>query len=101
MSGSGNCTGRDTATEAGTSKRSALRTNDNELDFEYAAGLPAVHHDVDGALSESVHEVHKEGEGGVGALSRGTAFTTPERRLAGRVYFALGSVSLHFGAWPS
>ena len=101
MSGSGRCNGRDTAAEAGTSKRSALGMNDNELDFKEAAGLPAVHQNVGGALSESVHEVHKEGEGGVGALSRGTAFTTPERRLAGRFYFALGSVSLHFGAWPS
>ena len=101
MSASGNCTGRDTATEAGTSKRSALRTNDNELDFEYAAGLPAVHQNVDAALSELVHEVHEEGEGGVGALSRGTAFTSPERRLAGRFYFALGFVSLHFDARPS
>ena len=61
-SGSGYCTGRDTAAEAGTSNWSALGTNDNELDFEEAAGLPAVHQNVDGALSESVHEVHEEGE---------------------------------------
>ena len=69
MSGSGRCNGRDTAAEAGTSKRSALGTNANELDFDEVAGLPAVHQDMDGALSESVHEVHEEGEGGVGALS--------------------------------
>ena len=101
MSGWGHCTERDTATEAGTSKRSALGTNNNGLDFEEAAGLPAVHQNVDRALSELVHEVHEEGEGGVGALSRGTAFTTPERRLAGRFYFAFGFVSLHFDARPS
>ena len=62
MSGSGHCTGRDTGTEAGTSQRSALGTNDNELDLEEVACLPAVHQDAGGALSESVHEAHEEGD---------------------------------------